>query len=324
MNKQEINENYVNDYNNGLDIWSICEKYNDTYKNAYEKITGHRFEYKLLSENEKDSICDLYLNGMSTVKIGLKYGLWNHSISRVLSEKGIERDRRLSTRAYSLDEHYFDDIDTSIKGYIFGFLLSDGSNNPDKQTVSISLQEEDKEILERMRVEIKSTKPLEYLDYSKKNDFGYHYKNQYRMLLFSDKICSALTKHGLIKNKSLLVEFPNFDDSIMPSIIRGMWDGDGTLGIYKRNNINVSLTATKMFCDGLNEYLYDKLNIDSCHIYDASCHNGITKVLCIGKNNDKIKFLEWMYKDAEIYLQRKYDIYLQILDYYYNKLEFSS
>ncbi len=74
-----------------------------------------------------------------------------------------------------------------------------------------------------------------------------------------------------------------------------------------------------MFCDGLKSYLEENLGINSCHIYDASCHNGITKTFYIGKNDDKIKFLEWMYKDADIYLQRKYDKYLEILNYYYNK-----
>lgn len=197
-----------------------------------------------MPEEEKDRICKLYLDGMSTVKLGKLYGVWNHSIANVLEEKNISRDRRLSTRTYTLDEHHFDEIDTNIKAYIYGLLLSDGNNNPDKQIVSISLQEEDVALLERVRTEIKSTKPLEYLDYSNKHDFGYHYKNQYRLLLFSDKICSALTKHGLVKNKSLVVEFPSLDDTFISSMVRGTWDGDGTLGLYKNHVISVSLTAT--------------------------------------------------------------------------------
>ena len=293
--------------------------YNDTYKNVSEAISGHRFEARMLPIEEKERICKLYLDGMSTVQIGKMYGTWNHSIANVLIENGIDRDRRLSTRKYTLNEHYFDNIDTPTKAYIYGFLLSDGSNNPDKQTVSISLQEEDKDILEFMRNEIQSTKPLEYLDYSNKHDFGYNYKNQYRLLLFSDKICSALTKHGLVKNKSLVVEFPNFTDNLIPSMVRGMWDGDGTIGLYKDNTINVSLTATEMFCTGLKKYLEDNLNIFSCHIYDASCHNGVTRCLSIGKNADKIKFLNWMYKDADVYLKRKYDKYIEILNYYNSK-----
>ena len=74
-----------------------------------------------------------------------------------------------------------------------------------------------------------------------------------------------------------------------------------------------------MFCDGLKKYLEEKLGIMSCHIYDASCHNGITRIFNIGKNADKIHFLEWMYDDADIYLRRKYEKYLEIKEYYYNK-----
>lgn len=323
MAKAKLDKNYVDDYNNGLSIWDLVNKYGDTYKNTFEKATGVRFEYKTIPEEDKDNICKLYLDGMSTVKIGQLYGTWNHTIANVLDGKGIERDRRLSTRTYTLDEHYFDEIDTPTKAYIYGFLLTDGSNNPTKQTVSISLQEEDKDILERMRYEIKSTKPLEYLNYSQKHDFGYNYKNQYRMLLFSDKICSALTKHGLTKNKSLTIEFPEFDDQVMPALLRGVMDGDGSIGIGEKKNIWVNVTATDMFCNGMVAYLDKMLGIKSCHIYDAPCHNGITRQLTIGKNADKIKFLEWIYKDADIYLERKYQKYLAILDYYYNESKYS-
>lgn len=314
MNKQLINEEYIKQYNQGKTYWQIAETNNDTYKNVVEAISGHRFEARLLPSEEKRNICNLYLAGSSTVKIGKLYGVWNHSITAVLDECGIQRDRRLSTRKYRLDEHYFDELDTQNKCYIFGLLLSDGSNNPDKQTVSISLQEGDVEILEKVRTEIKSDKPLEYLDYSNKHDFGYHYQNQYRLLLFSNRVCEALISHGLVKNKSLILGFPkDVPDVYISHMVRGMWDGDGTLGKYG-NNINVSLTATKMFCSGLQEYILEKLGIES-KIYDAACHNGVTSVLLISKNSDKLKFLNWMYQDAILYLQRKYDKYMEIKEY---------
>lgn len=136
------------------------------------------------------------------------YGVGNKCIANVLSDRGIERDRSLSTRIYRLDENYFDVLNTPNKCYIFGLLLSDGNNNRKKSTVSISLQEEDREILEKIRLELNSDKPLEYLDYSNKHDFGYNYKNQYRLLFFSSKLCDALSSNGLVPNKSLILEFP--------------------------------------------------------------------------------------------------------------------
>lgn len=319
MRKQQINEGYVKQYNQGRTFWQIAEDNNDTYKNVVEAITGHRFEARLLPNEEKDNICNLYLSGISTVKIGEKYGIWNHSVTAVLDERGVERDRRLSTRKYHLDEHYFDNLDTPNKCYIFGLLLSDGSNNPDKQTVSISLQEGDFEILEKVRLEIQSEKPLEYLDYSNKHDFGYNYQNQYRLLLFSSRICDALISHGLVKNKSLILNFPeDIPDCYISHMVRGMWDGDGTLGIYG-NNIDLSLTSTEMFCTGLQKYLRDNLSIET-RIYDASCHNGVTSVISITRNKDKLIFLDWMYHDANLYLERKYKKYLDIKNYLESKV----
>jgi len=79
------------------------------------------------------------------------YGVNNKPIAKVLEEMGISRNRALSTRIYNVDEEFFDCIDTQDKAYIYGLLLSDGSNCPSKQTVHISLQEEDREILEKVR-----------------------------------------------------------------------------------------------------------------------------------------------------------------------------
>lgn len=52
------------------------------------------------------------------------------------------------------------------------------------------------------------------------------------------------------------------------------------------------------------------------HIYDASCHNGITKVFTLSGVNVAKVFLDWMYKDATIFLQRKFDRYRE---YYINE-----
>lgn len=273
----------------------------------------------IFSEEQEQDIIDSYLNGESSVSLGKRYNLGSHkAILKLLHKNGINVDRSLSTRKYFLDETFFDDIDTPEKAYILGLFYSDGSNNPNKGTISISLQEEDKDLLEEVRNQLKSTKPLEYIDYSNKHDFGYIYKNQYRLLLFSMHICNSLVKLGVVKNKSLKITFPTFiDDSLLSHFIRGVYDGDGSIYQYYKNDYNipvtVTLTATESFCLGLKAYVESHLGIH-CGIYDASCHNGITKVFSLsGRNTPKI-FLDWIYQDATIFLQRKYNRYLE----YYN------
>ena len=271
----------------------------------------------IFSDKEVEEIVDLYLNQkMSSVKIGKLYNVSYRTILRLLHRNDIVVDQKRFVRHYDLNEHYFDTIDNQDKAYILGLLYADGSNSISKSTVSISLQEEDVEILELIRNMVDSSKPLEYLDYSNKHDFGYNYKNQYRLLLFSKHMCSTLQQIGMVANKSLKLEFPNIDESLYSHFIRGYFDGDGSLVQQIKNDNNhpvlVTITSTKKFCNTINKIIKENLNIKGC-ITDASCKNGITKVLSISGRNVCKTFLDWIYKDANLYLKRKYKRYL---DYY--------
>lgn len=318
MKKQMINNEYIRDYNSGLSIWKIAEKYSDTYKNVSEAISGHRFEARLLPINEKEKICDLYNSGMSTVKIGEMYGVNNKPISVVLQEYGINRSQSKMVRKYKVNEEYFDVIDSPNKAYIIGFLSADGCNYPKKSTISMSLEECDKEILEKICLEMDNQHPLEYIDYTNKNDFGYSYKNQYRMLIFSSHMCEALNKVGVSPNKSLSLSFSKMiPEEYLADYVRGVFDGDGSIGIKDLSTYNgtlsVSITSTYDFCYELKNRLLDNLGIYS-RINEASNHNGITSCISISKKDDIKRFLDWIYNDAALYLKRKHDVYV----YHYN------
>lgn len=278
-------------------------------KEVYNKI--------IFTDEELKDIKESYLNGESSVKIGKRYNTNHKPILRELHNMGIEVSQKKFVRKYNLDESYFDIIDTPNKAYIMGLLHSDGTNNISKSTISISLQEEDRDILEAIRLEVKSEKPLEFIDYSNKHDFGYSYKNQYRLNLFSSHMCKELNKKGVIPNKSLLIGFPYWlDESLISHYVRGVYDGDGSIyrGYKNKNNIpiTVTITATEDFCIGLKNICKNVLGI-SAGIYDASCHNGITKVFTLSGRNISKVFLDWIYKDSDLFLQRKYNRYC---DYY--------
>ena len=272
-----------------------------------------RYNEVYISADDQEKIKNLYLSGISTVKIGKMFNVSHKKIARILDQLGIPRTG-VGRRKYGLLENYFDQIDTPNKAYILGFLFADGYNSISKSTVTMSLEENDREILEEIRAELHSEKPLEFLDYTQKNDFGYKYKNQYRLLLFSAHMCKSLEKLGVAPNKSLSLKFPAISDDLLPHFIRGVFDGDGSIYSYKFKNFNVTITSTSSFCESLKQLVENALDIH-CGIYDASCHNGVTKVFTIcGKLQTK-KFLDWIYNDADLYLKRKYNRYL---DYYYN------
>ena len=267
----------------------------------------------IFSEDQISDIITSYKSGESSVSIGRRYNTTHKPILKVIHKHNVVVDVSQSHRKYNLNETFFDVIDTQEKAYILGLLYADGNNSPSKSTISISLQEEDKELLEAIRKTINSEKELEYLDYSQKDDFGYSYKNQYRLLMFSKHMCDSLSSLGVVQNKSLITSFPTFlSENFIPHFVRGVFDGDGSICQGYRNDNNkpilVTITATNDFCMTLKDIIQKTLHIN-CGIYDASCHNGITKVLSISGRNVCRTFLDWIYADATIYLQRKYDRY---------------
>lgn len=274
----------------------------------------------VFSEEQEKEIIDMYTNrNMSTVKIGNVFNCGNKVIAKVLERYGIPRTG-VGNRKYSLDEHYFDVIDTPNKAYILGFLYADGCNFPKKQTISMSLEEHDKEILEKIRLEIGSEKELEFIEQSKRKDKDndYHYNDCWRLLMFSSHMCKVLNEHGMTPRKSLTLQFPkHLDKSLLSHFVRGYFDGDGSYSSHytKRGWFQslITITSTEDFCKDCLETIREQAGINGGGIYDASSHNGITKVLSISGTNQINKFFEWLYKDAELYMKRKYDLYIQHL-----------
>jgi hypothetical protein len=198
-------------------------------------------------------------------------------------------------------------------------LYADGSNVKSKGTISMSLEEGDRDILEQIRNEMESERPLEFLDYSNKTDFGYTYKNQYRLLLFSAHMCRTLELIGMVPNKSLVAEFPMLPDELIRHFVRGLFDGDGSVYRHQYQNRNsyqhtLTITSTLPLCEQLVDIVENTLGIH-CHIYDASNHNGITKVFNVSGKRQIKKFMDWMYNESDLKLQRKYERYLK---YFYS------
>lgn len=314
MGKEKIAEMFLNNKTTNETSKELKYNHNSICK-IVKPIKQKRFTYKDFTEEDRQMIRDLYNSNNSTTYIGNQYGVSHHCIAKVLEEMKIPRDGK-SRRKYNLDEEYFDNIASQNQAYILGFLYADGNNSPSKSTISLSLQEEDVDILEKMRNELKSSRPLEFIDYSNKHTFGYSYKNQYRLCLFSSHMCKTLEKLGMIQNKSLSLEFPKqLPQDLWRHFIRGYFDGDGS--IYFRNKDKTSkctmtITSTDSFCQEILHIFRQNLDGIGGNIYDASCHNGTTKVVTLSGNRQVKTVLDWLYKDSELFLQRKWERYKKL------------
>lgn len=280
-------------------------------------IEKHNYKKYLFTEEQKADIAELYNNNnISAVNIAKMYNVGHKTIAKILDELGIKRTGQ-SKRKYMMNEYYFDCINNQNKSYILGFLWADGHVENTKSTISISLEEHDRNILEKMRHDINSQKELEFIDYSNKHDFGYNYKNQYRLLLYSSHMCKSLNKLGMHHDKSLTATFPSIREDLLSHFVRGLFDGDGSICRYKHKhgfNYTLTITTTESLCKDLIKIANDTLGINS-HMYDASNHNGITKVFNISGKIQVKTFMDWLYKDCELKLDRKYNRYI---NYFYS------
>ena len=109
----------------------------------------------LIQMNEYENIINLYRSGLSQAKIGELYNVRYNIIGTILRKCDVKcRDDSHKSRKYTINENYFDSIDTPNKAYILGLLFSDGCNYPPQHRVKLELQEKDKDILDKINIEI--------------------------------------------------------------------------------------------------------------------------------------------------------------------------
>ena len=240
-------------------------------------------------------------------------GLYLPELEDEIQEKIKQLKDGDTKRKYFVDHNFFDVIDTEEKAYILGFFYADGCNHWRDHSITMVLEEKDGYMLKKINEIMHNEHPISFKDMSNKHDFGYNYKDQYNLILNSFRISTILDMRGMYPNKSLILTFPRWlNPSLYNHFLRGVYDGDGS--VYMRHKksggtaVNLTITSTENFCKGVMDICAKYLNINP-HIYDSSCHNGITKVFTLSGNIVTKKFLDWLYKDATIYLQRKYDRY---------------
>ena len=207
----------------------------------------------------------------------------------------------------------FKKIDTEAKAYFLGLLYADGYNLSKYNTVGITLHNQDLDILKK----IKNTFKIEQKIYNIKS------RNHSRLTLANKELSHIFYNYGVVDKKSYIIKFPREDqvpNHLLPHFIRGYFDGDGS--IWKRKNRPKDIGMT--ICGGgkdLIEGIYNFFTKNEIKCKIRIKTKGYTQdfyYLDFHSNPPILLALKLMYKDATIYLDRKYNKYIEYLDYYNN------
>lgn len=237
---------------------------------------------------EFSEIIKLYEDGCETSEIATLANVSPRYIRKVLSDQKVElRPFGNWKRQYTLNEHYFK-VWSNNMAYILGFILADGCISGATQTVTISQKEP--EILDKIKIELGSNYPLQL---NKKT--GVYLLNLNSKILKEDLI----TIHGITQNKSLTVHFPYVPDEYLHHFVRGYFDGDGN--IYSRGYLISFVGGSLDFMEGLKKVLEPK-GFEPRIISKGKFY----RLYISGRKTIK-EFYNWIYKEGELYLSRKYD-----------------
>ena len=239
------------------------------------------------------------------------YGILKRLNVQVRNPIIITDEQKLNRRKYSINDNYFNVIDTEEKAYWLGFIYADGYVTTNTDKIGISLNSIDKNHLDKFKQATLATYPVN--DYEEKN--GYAIGSIYsRILITSKQMKTDLHKLGVRENKTLILTFPTqVPKYLIRHFIRGYFDGDGTLTygskqVCGNSNYFLKFTGTIEMINAIQKYFGTSVKEEQRYPERNINNYSIT----IGGNQQVKRILDDLYQGATIYLERKYNRYIEL------------
>lgn len=235
--------------------------------------------------------------------------------------------------SYKANFNYFDKIDTPDKAYWLGFIWADGyiakrARNQSNGRVRIeynlklALQEGDASHIQKFLECIESNYPVHF--YKSKGFDGENW-TEARAFITNLHMCSLLYEdYGLVPRRSdissALKQIPKEYERFF---ILGIFDADGSFTTYHGkygDKMNVVFGGSESLLQFIERHLKDnniteKANTASGHRRLSQRHkgkDGAWRCLNYSGKRQCMKIINYLYKESPIYLDRKYQKYLDI------------
>lgn len=267
---------------------------------------------KISSKIIHNAVSDYRDNNLSPSACSEKYGIGVTTLYRYLDKYGIIRHNSCIHRIY--DRSYFHNIDSEEKAYWLGFICADGCVTHNPWSVELALSVKDKIHLRKFLSCI-SSQNVEIKDrIVNTSSFIKTHRISSRVVLSSKEMCIDLSQYGVVPRKTYTYSFPKqLSPKYYSHYLRGYFDGDGcitTAGVETTGYqyYHLSLMATKSFLKSYMKILYDELDISYIKLRKVS-----SQYIWAKKGMIQIrKILEYLYGESSIYLDRKYQLFLDV------------
>lgn len=295
-------EDIVRLYKDGAMLTEICRLTSSSQPTVKKVLSQFGIDYdqnrKKSREKALKKVIELYNQGKSQIYIEKTLKITRKTIRELLKSVGVDyrdkSDQHHIRYQTEINHHAFDELTPEVL-YWIGMLYTDGHINQNRESsIEINLHENDEGHLEKFK---------QFLGSSRKVNNGHNCK---RLRINSKRIRDRLVELGFTANKSTTIA-PHKLLKHSRDFWRGCVDGDGGLYWRKDNTGHITLCGTLetvfdfiIFCSkeaGVKEKYPTKSN--GKNLYQVSYY---------GQDAKKIATL--LYKDAPVYLDRKYQTYI--------------
>ena len=247
-------------------------------------------------------------------------GVGKNNLRKYLKEKNMLKKTIEIQKDIVFNKKYFQRIDTEEKAYWFGFIYADGCVRYNEEChsgyLSIEISEEDIETLREFNKCLDSNVKIKRREKVQKS--GYVSK-MCSVTMNSVKMVKDLMKHGCVPNKTYDGKIPKkmFADNnkLMASFLRGYLDGDGYISRYIKSVSSMSYVVhNHNVANFLLRGIIQISGVIPQIRYEYAVKNGKVNGayrLRIMNREDFVKFLNVLYDDAHICMDRKYERYLE-------------
>lgn len=249
-------------------------------------------------------------NKLTMTELANKYNVGRASIIRICKDYIPDNDRRKSGFAHnrhriSVDENYFENIDSPNKAYWLGFIAADGwvSSDENNPVMSIGLSIKDLNHLEKFKNDLKSTGKITQSCSLHKITGKYYATCAFSVRRL--KFWNDLIKHGIIPNKSKELNFPNISDDLLKHYIRGYFDGDGCWTTDKQNTMSFGIVSSvENFCIKIRNCIKKQCQLESD--VKITLHNNAYHFIYRDNLQTK-RIYDYLYSDGGPWLDRKFE-----------------
>lgn len=290
---------------NMFDKHVIVENYKVSDKTAERFMKKHELIH---TSSENIECISEYLNGESVQSLIKKYNMSQVNLNALMRYRNIPQ----RGTQYFADFNYFEKIDSEDKAYFLGFIYADGCIY--KNSIIIGVSSTDIDILYKLK---------EYMNSNHKinNRINSNGRKMSEIWITHKNIPSIMLKHGLEPNKTHKIkEIPDtIPQKFIKDFIRGYIDGDGSFGKYKHNDgyfrSSLSIVSTKDFLLSIKEH---SENISGSYFLEKLKdrwpeRKTNTRTIHMSGNDNVCNYLDWLYRDSTVYMDRKYNIYLDMI-----------